>query len=81
MDILQLDDNTYQGRARGCTYTITRQPSGWRVTVENAATRAWRSLGTRDFSTLEEVEAHYKSLKGLSALIQVPETGNTIAKM
>jgi hypothetical protein len=65
----QIDADTFKTKARGCEFTITRRPDGWRVMVINAATRAWRSLGTKDFPTLEEVEKHYKSLRGIAALI------------
>lgn len=71
MAIEQIDEDTFQTRSRGSTITLTRLPEGrgWSVMVDNAAVRAWRSLGCKNFDSLEEVERKYKSLSGISKLI------------
>lgn len=71
MAIEQVDDNTFKTLSRGAAITLQRRADGggWDVTVDNAAVRAWNSLGYKNFATLEEVERKYKSLAGISKLI------------
>lgn len=57
---------------RGHDYTIRwNEALGiWRVYVDNASRRAWKGLGSRDFASLDAVEAHYKGLRGVKALAE-----------
>ncbi|MFC3110872.1 hypothetical protein ACFS07_36460 [Undibacterium arcticum] len=65
-----IDENTFRTSGRGSIFTLTRRGEGWRVVVENASTRAWRTLGNaQDFGSLVEVERRYKTLRGISPLI------------
>lgn len=74
MHLERIDENTFRTSGRGSIITLTRRGEGWRVAVENAATRAWNSLGSKDFDSLEAVEKHYKSLRGIAALIASDST-------
>lgn len=40
----------------------------WEMHTDNAASRAWRTLGIKIFNSLEEVERSYKSWRGVSQL-------------
>jgi hypothetical protein len=54
------------------TMILTKDLYGWNMVTENPCTRAWKGkMGSyRHFSNLAEVEAHYKSWKGISALVE-----------
>ncbi len=41
----------------------------WQMHTDNASHRAYRGLGIKEFSTLEEVEKNYKSWRGIAALV------------
>jgi hypothetical protein len=50
--------------------TLIRKDGGyWEVMAQNAATRAYRTLGVKIFWSLDDVEKSYKTFRGLSALI------------
>lgn len=73
--IQQLSDNSYTVQARGSRMILERTKRGWRVRTQNAASRVWSMGGEswKEFDTLAEVEANYKSWKGIGALIGTPE--------
>ena len=53
--------------------TLGRNEDGsWSMTTHNPCTRAWRGrLGSlKHFETLSDVEEHYKSWRGVSALYE-----------
>lgn len=72
--IQQLDDTRYSVEARGSRMVLEQTKKGWRVKTRNAATRVWGLGGEswKDFDSLAEVEAKYKSWKGIAALIGTP---------
>ena len=59
---------------RGHTMTLKYCPrlQHWEMYTDNAAVRAYRTLGVKTFASLEEVEARYKSWRGLCALVKLP---------
>ena len=68
--IQQLDDNTFTLTSRGHLMTLKRDAVfGWVMFTDNASTRAWCSLGAKYFDSLAQVEAHYKSWRGIALLI------------
>lgn len=69
--IIQTNDNTFTAdNARGTVLTLARMSAGyWLVSADNAAARAYRSIG-KTFPSLEAVEASYKTFRGIAALIQ-----------
>lgn len=74
--INQLNETTYQTTARGMTLTLTAVDYNfgkWVVEVDNASARAWNRgrPAWKYFDTLDEVEARYKSFRGIAALIGV----------
>ena len=74
MMIQQISDSEYRLTSGQHQMTLTRASfGGWYVATNNSATRAayyTRNLGScRHFWTLTEVEKHYKSWRGVSALI------------
>jgi hypothetical protein len=75
MNIIQTSDNTYEMTIRGAHMTLVRRQSvcgNWEMTTVNAAAQAWnRIIMPKHFNTLEEIEAKYKSWRGVSKLIGV----------
>lgn len=69
--IIQTAENTYTANnGRGTELMITKKDGGyWEVMAQNAATRAYRSLGVKIFWTLADIEKSYKTFRGLAALI------------
>ena len=68
----------YKTKSRGNEMTLIRQDNGgWSVITSNASSRAWnRGMPSiKDFDSLQEVEAAYKSWKGITALVDA-ETNN-----
>ncbi len=67
-------ENTYFVQARGQRITVQKNPETmtipWSVFVDNASARVWnRGLSSSKwFNSLEEIEAQYKSLRGLCAV-------------
>lgn len=59
----------FKTTVRGHSFELHRRGNGWRVYVENAAVRAYGTLGSKDFDSLADVEKKYKSLRGIEALI------------
>jgi hypothetical protein len=57
----------------GHTMTLRKGENAWYMSTQNACTRAWSGrLGSlKRFETLADVESHYKSWKGVSALLEV----------
>lgn len=68
-----IDDNTYRLVARGSEMTLTRTADGWSMSTVNAAVRAWnRGFAIpKRFATLADVEAKYKTWRGIAALLAV----------
>lgn len=64
-------DGMFCTKRGGNEFNIMRTSEGWNVTVTNASTKAWnRGFGKMlDFTSLDEVEAHYKSLKGIKNVV------------
>lgn len=73
-DIQQIDDNSYATSVRGTHMVLEKTAAGWRVKTRNAATRVWGIGGEswKDFDSLAQVEARYKSWRGIGALITAP---------
>lgn len=69
--IQQINETTFTANNdKGSEMTLTKSEVGyWMVMVENAATKAYRSLGMKTFWSLAEVETKYKTFRGLAALI------------
>ncbi|WP_219096221.1 hypothetical protein [Pseudomonas sp. UMAB-40] len=70
--IEQIGDNRYSLKARGTSMVLEQVNGGWRVKTKNAATRAWSMGGEswKEFATLAQVEANYKSWRGIAALVE-----------
>ena len=68
--IIQTAENTYTAdNGKGTSLTLVKMEAGyWLVSADNAAARAWRSIG-KTFWSLAEVESKYKTFRGISALI------------
>lgn len=66
-----IDENTYRLVARGNEMTLTRLADGWSMSTVNAAVRAWNRgyAVPKGFATLADVEAQYKTWRGVAALI------------
>ena len=71
--IQQLDESSYAVVARGSRMVLEKTQSGWRMRTSNASTRVWSLCGEswKDFDTLEEVEARYKSWRGITQLMDL----------
>lgn len=77
--IQQISDTEFQLVKGGHTMTLTHDQFGWHMITVNAATRAWGGVGGvgglgpgfgfRRFDSLKAVEAHYKSWRGITALV------------
>lgn len=67
--ITMVNENKFTLLSRGHEMTLIKNKWGWEMFTENAATRAYRTLGVKLFDSLEEVESHYKSWKGISQLV------------
>lgn len=69
--IEQTDSGAYVVQSRGSQMTLQQTSKGWRVITRNAATRVWGLGGEswKDFDTLSDVERHYKSWRGIEALL------------
>jgi hypothetical protein len=62
----------------GChEMTLLKSEFGWDMLTNNPSTRAWNSVttggvsmpGCRSFKALQEVEQHYKSWRGIAAIV------------
>lgn len=67
--IMVMENGQYMTKTRGTTLVLEKKPYGWQVSANNAAVQAWRSLGVKIFNNLEEVEARYKSFRGIKQLL------------
>lgn len=69
--ITQTANDTYTANnGNGTELTLIKSEVGyWTVIASNAATRAYRTLGAKTFWSLADIEAKYKTFRGLSALI------------
>lgn len=73
--IIQTGEKTYSttnGRGTSMTLSYNHIIGHWQVVSDNAAVRAYRAGGCKIFRTLPEVEAAYKTWRGISALISSP---------
>ena len=71
--IIQTDENTFTtDNGRGTTLTLkwNTKIKYWEVWSDNAARRAWNSLGVKVFWKLAEVEKKYKAFRGITNLIE-----------
>lgn len=69
--IQQLDEKRFSLEVRGMQMTLEPYRDGWRMKVVSATTRVW-SLGGeswKEFNSLAEVEAKYKSWRGITSLL------------
>ena len=72
--ILQIAEKTFTtSNGRGTTMTLQwNETCGyWQMMSDNAAVRAYRTLGVKVFRTLAEVETAYKTWRGVSQLISM----------
>jgi hypothetical protein len=70
--IIQTGEKTFTtDNGKGTTLTLkwNTRLDRWEVFADNAAVRAYRSLGVKIFATLADVETRYKTFRGVSALI------------
>lgn len=69
--IEMVDANTFRLVARGNDMTLSRTVDGWTMTTVNASVRAWnRGFAIpKRFADLAEVEANYKTWRGIAALV------------
>lgn len=69
--IQQLDHNRFSLKVRGSSMVLEQTKKGWRVKTTNAVSRVYSLGGVshKDFVSLAEVEAHYKSWKGIALLL------------
>jgi hypothetical protein len=69
--ITENKDGSYSLTSRGNQFTLIHTCDQWQMWTNNAATRAWNRGGPslRVFDTLEQVEAAYKSWRGIVALV------------
>ena len=69
--IQMIDENTFRLVARGSEMTLARVADGWTMSTVNAAVRAWnRGFAIpKHFATLADVEAKYKTWRGVAELI------------
>lgn len=70
--IQMINETTFTAEnGKGTELTLVKSDVGyWTVIASNAATRAYRTLGAKVFWSLAEVEAKYKTFRGLEALIE-----------
>ena len=71
--IIQIDENTFYLESRGNKMTLSRKQDAWgefwQMSTDNASHRAYRGLGIKEFASLEDVEKHYKSWRGVCTLL------------
>jgi hypothetical protein len=72
--IQKTGDNEYKLMARGCDFTLTfdAKSKKWEMYTVNASVRAYNNgyAIPKFFDSLDEVEAKYKSWRGIKALIE-----------
>lgn len=71
MMIIQLNATEFQLVKGGHVMTLRKGESAWYMSTQNTVTRAWNGrLGSlKRFETLGDVEKHYKSWRGVAALV------------
>lgn len=69
--VQQINETTYTAsNGTGTELTLVKKDGGyWEVWAQNAATRAYRTLGVKIFWSLADIEKNYKTFRGISALI------------
>jgi hypothetical protein len=70
--IIQTGEKTFitdNGRGTTMTLSFNEVCGYWQVMSDNAARRAYRTLGVKIFRSLAEVEQAYKAWRGISALV------------
>lgn len=69
--ITQINETTFTAaNGKGTELTLIKSEVGyWTVIASNAATRAYRTLGAKTFWSLSDIEAKYKTFRGLGALL------------
>lgn len=73
-NIQQIDSNTFFLVARGAEMTLKREGGRWAMYTVNAAVRAWNNGYSipKYFESLQQVESHYKTWRGVAALLDAP---------
>jgi hypothetical protein len=70
--IMILENGSYYTESRGNKMTLIRNDwDQWEMYTDNASHRAYQGPGVRVFNSLKEVEKHYKSWRGISALVEM----------
>jgi hypothetical protein len=73
---------------KGChEMTLLKREFGWEMLTDSPSTRAWNSVtpggmsmpGFHSFKTLQEVEQHYKSWRGIAVIVASLGTSATAA--
>jgi hypothetical protein len=79
-DISMIDERTYKLTSKGNEITFVKKNGGWDVFLVNASVRAYRRgfATSKFFESIEAVEKHYKSLIGISCLINEMDTSKAI---
>jgi len=70
--IIQTGEKTFtttNGKGTSLTLKWNESLEWWEVMSNNAAVRAYRTLGIKIFRSLNDVEQKYKTFRGISALI------------
>jgi hypothetical protein len=67
----QINGNTVTANIGGAVYTVQRRADGFRAWCVNASSRAYNRgfARTHNFATAAEVEAKYKRLPGIAAVL------------
>lgn len=68
----QISGDRVMASANGAEYVVQRRADGYRAWCVNASSRAWNRgfARTHEFKTAAEVEAKYKRLPGIAAVLQ-----------
>lgn len=69
--IQMIDENTFKLTARGSEMTLVRESGEWVMYTVNASVRAWNNGFSipKYFKTLADVEARYKTWRGIAVLV------------
>lgn len=76
--IIQTGPDHFELSIRGAHMTLRRISKNWgewEMTTDNASARAWAPRGLvmpKYFASLAEIESHYKSWRGIAALVETP---------
>lgn len=70
--IIQTGPEQYFLKIRGSEMTLERYSDGWLVRTSNASAKAWNRgcSSFKAFESLEAIENHYKSWRGIRQLVE-----------